>query len=221
MLSKVLSGRDTEKTEPIVFSPVTGSIDRRRNQAPRKDPEQTEENKALSERIRHLEAEAAAAKTEAFGAGLKQGLDQARLDIAPVLERLHASIAETIGMHHEIRRRAEKDVVQLSLLIAKRILHRELSVDESALTALTRVVFERLARAEQYQVVVHPRFAAAIGAALRGNQIGHVRIEPDPQCAPGTFTIRTGDGLIDASIDAQLEEISRGLTDRLALAEKS
>jgi len=70
-------------------------------------------------------------------------------------------------------------------------------------------------------VVVHPRFAAAIGAALRGNQIGHVRIEPDPQCAPGTFTISTGDGLIDASIDAQLEEISRGLTDRLALAEKS
>ena len=50
---------------------------------------------------------------------------------------------------HEIRRRAEKDVVQLSLLIAKRILHRELCVDEGALTALARVVFERLARAER------------------------------------------------------------------------
>ena len=120
-----------------------------------------------------------------------------------------------------MRHRAEKDVVQLSLLIAKRILHRELAVDDSALTALARVVFERLARAEEYVVVVHPRFAAALGSALRGNQIGRVRIEPDPACAPGTFTVRTPDGLIDASIDAQLDEIGRGLTDRLALTEKS
>jgi flagellar biosynthesis/type III secretory pathway protein FliH len=94
-------------------------------------------------------------------------------------------------------------------------------VDDSALTALARVVFDRLARAESYLVVVHPQFAAAVGAALRGNRTGQVRVEPDPDCALGTFIVRTGDGLIDASVEAQLEEIGRGLTDRLALTEKS
>jgi flagellar assembly protein FliH len=221
LLSKVLSGRDTEKAQPVAFSAAAGSsVEQSRNPAPPEDVPPEPDNQLLLDQIQRLEREAALAKKAAFEAGIKQGAEQSRLDLAPVLERLHASIAETIGMRHEIRRRAEKDVVQLSLLIAKRVLHRELSVDDSALTALARVVFERLARSEQYLVVVHPRFAAAIGAALRGNQIGQIRIEPDPDCAPGTFTVRTGDGLIDGSIDAQLEEITRGLTDRLALSEK-
>jgi hypothetical protein len=59
-----------------------------------------------------------------------------------------------------------------------RVLYREPSVDDSALTGLSRVVFPRRARAEPYLVAVRPRFAA-IGAALRDNQIGQVRIEPD------------------------------------------
>ena len=115
-----------------------------------------------------------------------------------------------------MRRRAEKDVIDLSLRIAKRVLHRELQVDANALTALARVVFERLAHSETYRVIVHPQFAPAIAGALPGSHASRVQIEPDPACAPGTLIIRSGDGLIDASIDAQLEEIGRGLTDRLA-----
>jgi flagellar biosynthesis/type III secretory pathway protein FliH len=32
----------------------------------------------------------------------------------------------------------------------------------------------------------------------------------------GTFVIRSSEGTMDASLDAQLDEISRGLTDRLS-----
>jgi flagellar biosynthesis/type III secretory pathway protein FliH len=106
--------------------------------------------------------------------------------------------------------------VQLSLLISKRVLHRELNVDTNALTALARVVFERLARAESYRVTVHPQFAAAIKAALSGRLISRVEIDADTDSPPGTFLIRSEEGSIDASVDTQLEEIGRGLTDRLA-----
>jgi flagellar assembly protein FliH len=219
MLSKVLSGRDTARAQPIVFATADGgSFEPRGSESPRNNAAADQENDALREKIRHLEAKVAAAQQESFEAGRNQGEQQARRDLAPVLERLHASVTEVTGMRHEIRMRAEKDVVELSLLIARRVLHRELSVDASALTALAHVMFERLTRAEKYLVVVHPRFAAAVGAALRGNQTAHVRIEPDPDCAPGTLIVRTADGLIDASVDAQLEEISRGLTDRIASA---
>jgi flagellar assembly protein FliH len=108
--------------------------------------------------------------------------------------------------------------VQLALLIAKRVLHRQLSVDEGALTAIARVAFERLTRSESYTVTVHPQFAAAVKSALPGNQASRVHIEPDPDCDPGTLVIHSAEGVIDASVDAQLEEISRGLTDRISSA---
>jgi len=115
-----------------------------------------------------------------------------------------------------MRQRAEKDVVQLALLIAKRILHRELNVDANALTALARVVFERLARAESYRITVHPAFAEALRSSLPAGHSGRVHIEPDPTAAAGTLIIRSEEGVIDASVDSQLDEITRGLSDRLS-----
>ncbi len=89
-------------------------------------------------------------------------------------------------------------------------------MDEGALTALARVAFERLTRSESYTITVHPRFAAAITSALPGSHASRVKIQPDPDCAPGTLIIHSAEGIIDASVDTQLEEISRGLADRLA-----
>ncbi len=133
-----------------------------------------------------------------------------------VLERLNKSIAEIVALGPDLRRRAERDVVQFALLVAKRVLHRQLAVDEGALTALARVTFERLTRSESYTITVNPRFAAAITSALPGSHASRVKIQPDPECAPGTLIIHSAEGIIDASVDTQLEEIGRGLADRLA-----
>jgi flagellar assembly protein FliH len=171
---------------------------------------------ALQDQLRRLEARAAAERREAFESGRRQGEQEARAEIQPALERMSASVNELAALRPELRRRAERDAVQLALLIARRILHRELSVDENALTALARVAFERLTRSESYTVTVHPRFAASITAALPAAQASRIRIEPDPACAPGTLMFHSSDGTIDASLDSQFDEISRGLTDRLA-----
>ena len=157
-----------------------------------------------------------AAKLAAFDSGRVQGEQQARAALAPVLERMNASIAEVMGLRPELRRRAEKDAVELSLKIARRVLHRELSIDGNALNALARVVFDRLTRSESWQLTVHPQFADAIRTALPAGSGDKVRIESNPSCAVGTVIVRCKDGTIDASVDSQLDEISRGLTDRLS-----
>jgi flagellar assembly protein FliH len=169
----------------------------------------------LREKVRQLEARLAAERREAFEAGRLEAAKQARAELDAVVERLNASIADIIAMRPDLRRRAERDAVHLSLLIAKRILHRELTVDEGALTAIARVAFDRLARSESYRITVHPHFAPAITSALPGHQVSRVHIEPDPGCAKGTLIIHSDEGTMDASIDTQLEEIQRGLTDRI------
>ncbi len=219
MLSKVLKGSDANQAPKMGFAATLGPASQARQpltSSPLPDGESGTENPAtLRERIRTLESGMDTAKRDAFDAGLRQGEQDARTALAPILGRMNASIAEVVAMRPELRRCAEKDAVELSLKIARRVLHRELSIDSNALNALARVVFDRLTRSESWQITVHPQFADAIRGALPAGRADRIRIETDPSCAPGTVVVRCSEGVIDASIDSQLAEIGRGLTDRL------
>jgi flagellar assembly protein FliH len=224
MLSKVLRHLDAGRAQPIVFPVVSGGSANIRARAGGSFADSAEdaadpgsnETTALRENLHQLQAQAATERRDAAEAGRRQGDQEARAELLPIMERLNASIVEVTAMRSDLRRRAEQDVVQLALQISRRVLHRQLSVDEGALTAIARVAFERLTRSESYTVTVHPRFAAGVASALPGNQASRIRIEPDPNCEPGTLIVHSAEGMIDASVDAQLEEISRGLADRLA-----
>jgi flagellar assembly protein FliH len=220
MLSKVLSHRNVENVQVFIF-PTLNAVESSRDRTVVPEAARSPGNAemvALREKIHQLEAQAASDRRQAFEEGREQGEQQARVELQPVLERLNASLSEITAMRPDLRHRAERDVVQLALLIARRVLHRQLSVDEEALTAIARVAFERLTRSESYRVTVNPQFAAAVTSALPGNHASRVQIEPDANCAPGTLIIHSSEGVIDASVDAQLEEISRGLADRLVNA---
>src|SRR5690242_19929093 len=138
MLSKVLKGAEALRVQPMSFADASG--------APARRPVPAAENAAdktyLMEKIRRLESEAAAAEKAALERGRREGEEIARAAMTPVIERLNASLAEVMALRPELRRRAEKDTVELALKIAKRVLHRELSVDSNALNALARVVFD-------------------------------------------------------------------------------
>jgi flagellar assembly protein FliH len=219
MLSKVIGRGDAGSVQALVFPQLTGNERGKQDRGPSSDLRETrgpDESAELRERLQQLELQTSAERREAFEAGRHQGEKQAGAELQPVLERLNASITQVLAMRPELRRRAERDVVQLALLIAKRVLNRQLSVDEEALTGIAHVAFERLSRSESYRVTLHPRFAAAVAAAVPAGHAARVKIDPDPDCEPGTLIIHSSEGTIDASVDAQLEEISRGLADRIS-----
>lgn len=210
MLSRVIKGPIATAAPPMFFAPVRGGPQSIATSAVPDD------RALLLEKIRVLESAAESAKREAFEAGHRKGEEEARAATAPVIDRLNASIAEIVGMRPELRRLAEKDTVDLALKIAKRILHRELSVDNNALKALARVVFDRLARSETWQLTVNPQFADSIRGAIPSGTLDRICIEADPTCAPGTLIARCADSRIDASVETQLDEINNGLMDHLS-----
>ncbi len=215
MLSKVLKGSDARQVRAMTFAAAFAPAQQSRPSFLQERGGDVEEQSALLQKIRTLEAGLLSGQQEAFENGRRQGERDAQGALAPVLGRMTAAIADVIGMRPELRRRAEKDAVELSMKIAQRVLHRELSIDSNALNALARVVFDRLGRAETWELTVHPQFAGAIRGALPAGSADRVRIEADPACSPGTVVVRYADGVFDASIDSQLAEINRGLTDRL------
>ena len=156
----------------------------------------------------------------AFEAGRQQGDTSARQQLEGEIQRaaqqLAQSAIEIASTRDEVLRRAETEVVQLSIEIARRILHRELSVDPAALGALVKAALAKLAGQQVSRVRVHPDQEPMIRSAL--SQLGRNDIEvisDNVQPRGGAVFETESGGSLDASIETQLREIERGLADRL------
>jgi flagellar assembly protein FliH len=113
-------------------------------------------------------------------------------------------------------RRAESDIVQLAIEIARRILHRELSVDRSAVSALIRAALEKLVSQEVHRVRVHPEHEALVRECLKeAGRDGGVEVIGDPTQPRGGAVFESARGSLDASVETQFREIERGLADQL------
>jgi flagellar assembly protein FliH len=134
--------------------------------------------------------------------------------LQPVLDRMTQTASDLCALRPRLRREAESDVVQLAIAIARRILHRELSIDPAAMQALVQVALGRMDRQEIHRVWVHPSQAIAVKARLAGES-RQVEVIADANRDLGSLLFETNRGKLDASINAQFEEIERGLTDRM------
>jgi flagellar assembly protein FliH len=156
------------------------------------------------------------AHAAAFREGEAAGRSRAMAEVQPVIERLVRTIEEIGQLRHRLRREAEADTIKLSLAIAHRVLRRELAMDPDAMRGLVTAAVEKLHSQEISRVKVHPAHAPQIAALLRGGPL-HINAEvtADASLPPGGVVFETNHGNLDASIDSQLQEIERGLTDRL------
>ena len=157
---------------------------------------------------------------DAHAAGVREGEANGRRVAAAELEvltaRLCATIEELAGMRNRLRHEAEADLVKLALAIARRILRRELSVDPDALNGLVFSALDKLQGQEIVRVRVHPAQAGPVTAGLRKSPAGAtVEVLSDASREPGTIIFETARGNLDASLESQLQEIERGLADRL------
>jgi flagellar assembly protein FliH len=156
------------------------------------------------------------ARAQGYREGEAAGRGQASAEVRPVIERLARSIDEISGCRGRLRREAEADTIQLALAIARRVLRRQLAIDPEALHGLVLGALEKLEGQEVSRVRIHPAHAAAVGTCLEQYGVGgRVEILPDPSRELGTVVFEMQRGNLDASIDSQLQEIERGLADRL------
>ena len=166
----------------------------------------------------HLLMEARA--KEAWDNGLRAGEAAARKSqdeqIRATLELLAKTIAEVSSIRGETIGRAEADTVRLAIEIARRVLHRELSVDPSALEALIKAAIARLQTQEIYRVRVHPDLEPLMRSCLEQAGRGSaVELVGDRALAKGGASFEINRGTLDASLDTQLREIEYGLADEI------
>jgi flagellar assembly protein FliH len=172
-----------------------------------------EQDQALARERERIERES---YQRGFSEGRVIGREQAAAELQPVLDRLGRTLGELSSLRSRIRKDAEGDLLKLSVSIARRVLHRELTLDPESIEGLIRIALEKLQSRDLCSVHVHPDQAPAIRASLERFSNSHkVELIPDPSLQCGDVRFETAHGAIDASIEAQLREIERGFADRL------
>jgi flagellar assembly protein FliH len=217
MLSRILSASD-EEVQPLNWR------NHRRPQPQAVSGVEPGDTTADAAQLRARVAELTAAlETQtrlAYDAGARAAetaiREKAAAEVRATVEKLAATAAEIAGTRAETIRRAEADTVRLAIEIARRILHRELSMDPSALEALVKAALVKLQSQEVYRVRVHPAQEALVRQCLE--QMGRsqfIEVVNDPVQPPGGAVFEVSRGTLDASVETQLAEIEHGLIDKL------
>jgi flagellar assembly protein FliH len=224
-----LAGQDDVIVEEFAWralgSSGTSGMPKQRTQpsaATSAHPDPNQELLVLRRRIAELEAQQTAqveqARKSGFDQGLKQGRHEAAAEMESALDRLAGTIRDLAQVKRKVRSEAETELVRLSLAIARRILHRELTADPQSLRGVVYAALQQLQNREITRIRVFPAAVPAVRAALeRNGGLSAIEIVPDGMLQPGGLLFETALGELDASVDTQLQEIERGFADKLHL----
>jgi len=214
MSSRIYRRDDAVEAVPIAWRPVDGAA------GPAARPLSTEAATAVpkpsAEQEREIEMRIRAAHQQARAEGEAAGLQQARQRLEPAFAALNNILQDLSGARKKIRAEAERDTLKLALAIARRILHREIATDPEALLGLVKSAFDKLNARETQRLRMAPSDAAVI-QEYRGKLAlpPGLEIVSDTYLESGSAVFETNRGELDASVDTQLAEVERGLTDVL------
>ncbi len=147
-----------------------------------------------------------------YAQGERAGAEAAAARGEAVVRRLSETVDELRTLRTDLLQKAEQQVVQLALAIARRITHREVSLDPELLAAMGRVALDRLSGTSSATIRLHPDDYAAVvrtGGASHGD--GVTTIVADPAVRRGGCLVQSEFGVIDVGVDAQIQEIARTL----------
>ncbi len=150
--------------------------------------------------------------------GFQEGQAAARREAAAHTEAMHLQVARTIeelcGLRQRFRHEAEEDVVELAIAIARRILHRELTVAPEALLGLVKAALEKIELREVHRVRVSRADAPMVAQHLEKMGLPRpIEVIADPSLERGSAILDSSRGALDASVETQLAEIERGFAD--------
>ena len=220
MSSRVLGAQEVEQHEAPLW--------RQAGVAPAAQSHRGDDGEGERER----EAAQLRAQLSEMQSGLPAALEQAKLEGRRAAEaeaqrseaqlrdeftrRQASTVAELIAVRHQMRRQMEEDLVAHAVVVARRVVRRELSVDPEALLGIARAAISQIEAREIHQIRVSPREAELMKKLLSDPTLpSKVNVVADAGLEAGSLVFETARGTMDASVEVQLSEIDRGLADVL------
>jgi flagellar assembly protein FliH len=160
------------------------------------------------ERLAALEREAF---TKGYAQGERAGLEAGGKRAEAMLRRVAQTIEELGGLRQTLIHETEREMVQLALTLARRVVHREVTLDPELAAALAHVALERLGTNTPATIRLNPEDYTIVAqdSTRWGGQT--VTVVPDPAISRGGCLVESAFGSVDATIERQFDELSRAL----------
>jgi flagellar assembly protein FliH len=130
--------------------------------------------------------------------------------VDPMREELARTLDEISGLRASITEQAEADLVKLALEIAKKVVHREVTIDKEIVVTLAGIGLSRVHDRTAAAIHLHPEDFAYLTAQRERIETGHVlELVEDRSISRGGCLIHTEMGDVDARIEQQFAEIER------------
>ena len=156
-------------------------------------------------------------RKQAFQAGYAEGEAAAEQRAAARWQEAIDGFGRTVGdlatIKQRLRTEAEREVVNLALAVARRVIHRELTVDPTTILAIVRTCLDELRGAEVHRLRVSGADLDAVIEYFERHPAKNLEVVPDEAVGRGGAIFETTRGRMDARIETQMQEIERGLSD--------
>jgi len=167
----------------------------------------------ITSALAEAEAELANARQTGYGEGLKQGQAAAADQNSGLISELQTLLSNISAQQREMLEQFEKEMYFLSLDIARKIIRLELDQDQKSFLSLFAGAVKGMADVESIKLVVGEKEYAL--ASRHGDQLlamvngaKNIDIVLSRTAPPGTCIVETPRGIIDASVETQLQKVA-------------
>jgi hypothetical protein len=132
---------------------------------------------------------------------------------APTLSpRVEQAINALRAQGELLAQQARSDALEVGMLVARKILEREISTNHEALFALIKSAIRRVGEARSTTVRLHPADLERLDKVEGGRlSLGEVKLEADEALSPGDVMVDTEHHTVDGRLNTRLEECARTL----------
>lgn len=145
-------------------------------------------------------------------AGCRQQLDAYAEKATQVVKK---SISDLMQFQKHLVEESEKQVAELALQIAKKIVRREVRIDDQIILAMIKVAMSYVSDARKLRIRVNPEDLKSIRTSLPQMMSLDSDSTPpeligDPAIERGGFVMESESGIVDARLGQQFQEIEKG-----------
>lgn len=179
--------------------------------------EQDEPPEDEARRVSELEIQKLVA--EAYARGLEEGRLSAERGLANVFRALREGLSNLVELREKIVRESEGDMLALAIMIARKIIMQEVRLDPQILARVVAATVSCCSEQDKITIRLNPddfqRVSGNRQQFLGEGDEGRIALASDESIEIGGCLVETPTGMVDARINAQLEEVfSRCLEER-------